>query len=180
MDQAVRLVPLVCLKCSTPIPAATDEVAWVCTQCGQGQFLDEAARIFPLEFFYSSSLEQNATGKPYWVANGTVQMDRQTYGKSKKDAGAAQHFWSQPHRFLLPAFSAPLDTLLSLGVQYLVKPPDLTPGAPARFEPVVLAYEDITPAAEFLVVAIEAARKDDVKQIDFHLELDKPALWILP
>jgi hypothetical protein len=33
--------------------------------------------------------------------------------------------------------------------------------------------------AEFLVIAIEAERKDQVKKIEFSLELGEPRLWIL-
>jgi hypothetical protein len=29
-------------------------------------------------------------------------------------------------------------------------------------------------------MAVEAGRKDNLKQIDIKLKLDKPALWILP
>jgi hypothetical protein len=34
--------------------------------------------------------------------------------------------------------------------------------------------------AEFIVMAVEAERKDDLKEIRFKLELDPPILWILP
>jgi hypothetical protein len=34
--------------------------------------------------------------------------------------------------------------------------------------------------AEFLILAVEAARKDKVKEIRFELELQPPTLWILP
>jgi hypothetical protein len=35
-------------------------------------------------------------------------------------------------------------------------------------------------AAEFIVMAVEAERKDDLKEIRFDLEIDTPILWILP
>jgi hypothetical protein len=35
-------------------------------------------------------------------------------------------------------------------------------------------------AAEFIIMAVEAERKDDLKEIRFDLEIDTPILWILP
>jgi hypothetical protein len=33
---------------------------------------------------------------------------------------------------------------------------------------------------EFIILGIEAGRKDNVKSIDISVELDTPHLWILP
>ena len=62
----------------------------------------------------------------------------------------------------------------------LLNPPDMTPGEPTPFEPVTLYRGDVRAAAEFIVMAIEAGRKDKLKSIEFELELASPALWILP
>jgi hypothetical protein len=48
------------------------------------------------------------------------------------------------------------------------------------FVPVTVAGDDVGVWAEFLVMALEAARKDKVKKIDFNLKLGEPQLWILP
>jgi hypothetical protein len=40
--------------------------------------------------------------------------------------------------------------------------------------------EDFQPVAEFIILAIEASRKDALKRADFSLMLSQPALWILP
>ena len=40
MDRPIELVPLACPKCGTAIRADVDEVAWACTQCGQGVALE--------------------------------------------------------------------------------------------------------------------------------------------
>jgi hypothetical protein len=180
MDQPVELIPLVCPQCSTPVPAEVDEVAWVCAQCGQGLSLDEEKGLVPLEVHYAAGIPANTRGKPFWIAEGQVSMQRDTYGSSGKDTKATQQFWSQPRRFFIPAFSAPLETLLGFGMQLLRQPPDLQAGSTAEFEPVILYLEDVKAAAEFIVVAIEAGRKDKVKQVEFTLQLSEPALWILP
>jgi hypothetical protein len=177
VDQTVVLVPLLCLKCSSSLPAEPDQVAWVCPVCNQANYLDDELGLQPLEIFYAGSLAQNATGKPYWVADGQATMQRETFGSSKNNE--AQQFWSQTRRFFIPAYRAPLENLLAQAANLLVNPPDLRAGARARFEPVTMDMKDIAAAAEFILIAVEAGRSDRLKKVDFQLKLSKPVLWIL-
>jgi hypothetical protein len=150
--------------------------------------LDLSAGLTPLEVHYAAGIPANLQGnvpgtlpgKPYWVVQGRVTLSRQSFGSGGKEAKEAELFWSQPRRFFVPAFAASLDALLSQAIQMLLQPPALQPGSPARFEPVTASVEDVQPAAEFIVMAIEAGRKDKAKKIDFTLQLSPPELWILP
>lgn len=180
MDKPVELVPLICPQCSTPIPAGLEEVAWACAQCGQGTVLDESLGLEPLEIHYSAEIPQNTKGKPYWVADGQVRMKRETYGSSGKHGQQAEAYWSQPRRFFVPAYQEALARLLELAKAMLLDPPELSPGPPASFEAVTLYREDVPSAAEFIVMAVEAGRQDQIKSLDFELKLSKPVLWILP
>ena len=180
MDRPIELVPLVCIQCSTAIPAGMGEVAWVCAQCGQGMVLDEAHGLEPLNIHYSADIPQNSTGKPYWVADGQVTMERTTYDHAGEHEEAAKQFWGQSRRFFVPAFQAHLESLLEVAKAMLLNPPRLNPGSVTPFEAVTLYRDDVLAAAEFIVIAIEAGRKDKIKSIDFELKLSKPVLWILP
>lgn len=179
MDRPVQLIPMLCVKCQTPVPAQPDEVAWVCGQCGQGLLLDIHQGMVPLDVYYLAGIAPNTPGKPFWVADGHVTFTkRQTYsGNEDRDAG---QFWGQTRRFFVPAFNSQLEPLLGLGSKLLEKPIALQPGPAVRFEPVTLALEDVKPLAEFIVMALEAGRKDKLREIQFSLELSSPALWILP
>jgi hypothetical protein len=178
MGGTIELVPLVCLKCSTPIPAQPEEAAWVCAQCGQGMQLDGETGLQPLEVQYSAGIPANTQGKPYWTANGRVSLQRATYaGNEERES---HQFWGQPRRFFIPAFNISLQDLLSQGMSLLRQPPAVQPGPPAAFQAATLPAADVRAAAEFIVMAIEAERKDDLKEIRFDLELDPPVLWILP
>ncbi len=180
MDRPVDLVPLVCLQCSTAIPAGVDEVAWACAQCGQGMYLDEASGLEELDIHYSEDIPKNRTGKPYWVAEGQVTMERETYDYVGEHGIAAEQFWGQARRFFVPAYQAPLASLLKDAKTMLLNQPRLNSGPAMPFEAVTLYRDDVLAAAEFIVIAIEAERKDKIKRIDFELELSKPVLWILP
>lgn len=180
MDQPIELVPLVCIQCSTAIPAKADEVAWACTQCGQGMVLDEMQGLQALDIHYSADIPPNRAGRPFWVADGRVKMERATYGSAGKHGKAAAQFWNQTRRFFVPAYQAPLESLLETAKMMLLNPPSMRPGEATAFEAVTLYREDVFAAAEFIVMAIEAERKDKLKSLKFELQLSKSVLWILP
>jgi hypothetical protein len=180
VDQTIALAPLVCLHCSTPIPAETDERAWVCAQCGQGMALDTQKGLLPLQVYYAEGIPPNTPGKPFWVSQGQVTLERDVYRSSGRSAQEAGQFWSQPRRFIIPAYPTSQEDLLAQAARFLLQPPALKPGSPAGFEPVTLSMEDIQPVAEFIVMAIEAGRKDMLKNIRFTLKLTLPTLWIMP
>ena len=181
MDQPIELVPLVCVQCSTPIPAESDQVAWVCAQCGQGMLLDLEKGLAQLNVHYAAGIPQNTQGRPFWVCDGKVTIQqRETYGSSRKGANEANAFWANHRRFFVPAFAGTLEERLEGATRLLTHPPTVQPGPAVPFEPVLLPLEDVQSAAEFIVVAIEAGRKDRLKTVNFNLELSPPALWILP
>lgn len=180
MDQQIVLIPLVCVRCSTPVPAMSDEAAWVCANCGQAMSLDEEHGLIPQFVYYSAAIPPNGIGKPFWVAEGQVVLKRTSYGSDKGQQEEARRFWSQPRHFFIPAYQATLEQLLSQGIQFLLNPPPLQEGPAARFAPAVLDLRDVKSAAEFLVVAVEAGRPDKLKELAFDLKLNPPVLWILP
>ena len=178
MEIPIELVPLNCLRCGTPLLAEVDEVAWACEQCEQGQQLgDQGLRL--LEIHYAQGITPTQKGRPFWVCEGRVTLQRDTYGSGKSDK-ESQQFWSQPRNFIIPAFSYPVQKFSDDGLQWLQNPPPMQPGPSVRFEPVTVASEDVRVWAEFLVVALEARRKDKIKKVAFTLDLGEPQLWILP
>jgi len=178
MTALVELVPLRCLRCETPVPAEPEEVAWRCSQCGQGLLLDESKGLVPLEIHCAVGIPPNGVGKPFWVAEGQVTVMRDTYSGDK--SSDAHHFWGDGRRFILPAFAGTLENPLAYSLQYLQQPPALQPGPAARFEPVTLSPADLTATAEYLVMTIEAGRKDNIKVLSVGVSLSVPALWVLP
>jgi hypothetical protein len=115
MSVPVELIPLVCTRCQTPVPAQVDEVAWVCANCGQGLLLDDVKGTLPLQVHFAQGLQPGRKGRPFWVARGQVGIQsRQTYGRNDQGQ-AAQQTWSQPQTFYVPAFACSLDQTIQLG-----------------------------------------------------------------
>ena len=178
MEIPVELIPLNCLRCGTPIPAEIDEVAWACENCGQGQQLGDQG-LLPLEIQYDRGVAQNQKGNPFWVCEGRVTIQRDTYGRAKNTQDAEQ-FWGQPRQFTIPAFPYPLEQFATQGIRWLQNPPKFQLGPRVPFQSVTVPAEDVQAWAEFLVVALEAVRKDKIKKVEFQLTLGEPHLWVLP
>lgn len=172
------LVPLLCVRCNNPLPARPGEVAWVCPQCQRGQILYKSDALVPIDINFHASIPAGAAGKPYWVVSGQARLARQTYSGNKQDE--ALRFWSTPRTFFIPAFPCPLETLIELGPRMLLNPLALQNGPAVRFESITVAQDDLVPLAEFIVMGIEAARQDKLKELSIQLELGSPVLWILP
>jgi hypothetical protein len=179
MSSAIQLIPLLCTRCQNTIPAEPDEVAWVCAQCGQGLLLDEEKGAVPLAVNFAAGIPANQKGWPFWVVDGQVSVQKRSIFSGSDQGNAARQYWQAPQRFFVPAFTVPLDQLITWGTRFLQQPPTLTPGPAAAFTPVTLHPEDLQPMAEFIVLGIEADRKDKMREIGFTLQLSQPELWVL-
>jgi hypothetical protein len=179
MTAPVRLIALLCLRCSQPLPAGVDEVAWVCSNCLQGQLLNPDGELAAVEFHFDAGLKAGAPGKPFWVAVGRVTnlMRKRFKGDNSKEM---QRFWASPRRFYVPAYDTTLEEGVAVGLEWIEAQPPLTPGPPVNFQPVTVLPDDVRALAEFIVLAVEAARKDKLSLLQFDLELDEAELWILP
>lgn len=182
MAGKVELIPLTCPRCNTAIPARLDEAAWVCDQCKQGWLLQDDEKtgrtsLQPLEVYYQNGISPAAPGWPFWVVDGKVIAERTAF--SGNQHLESRQFWSKPQRFFVPAYTCTLDQLVELGPRLLLNPPQLQPGPPAAFQPVVLAPPDIQPYVEFIVMAVEVERKDRLREVKMAVTLSQPALWVL-
>ena len=182
----IHLTPLVCVQCRQPILAQPTEVAWVCETCGSGNLLESDGQVRLLQVFYSPALKSGVKGRPFWVSQGRVSISsRQTY--KGDESRTANEFWSGPRLFCIPAFQISLQEIVSTGMKMLREPGFLQQaagqpesGSKMPFVPVTTPPEDMQPLAEFIVLAIEADRRDALKTVNFHVQLETPQLWVLP
>lgn len=178
----VALIPMLCTRCQTPVEAKPDEVLWVCANCGQGLLLDDEKGLVAQAVHYAAGLPQNTPGKPVWVFYGQVVLQRETFNHlfgDKRDEMV--QFWQQPRWFFIPAYDLPLEPLIDTCVNLLRQPIGLQEGAsPAPFLPVTVHPDDLRPLVEYLILAVEAERKDQLKSLNFTLQMSPPELWVMP
>jgi hypothetical protein len=179
MSTSVELIPMFCPKCQNPILAKTDETAWVCSQCNQGLILSDESALTPFQFHFASGIANGKTGRPFWVVKGKAALQRSTFGGDQ--SGEMRTFWQNERLFFVPAYELPLDQMIETGASLLRSDAVLpAEGGPAPFLPVVIQREDIQSLAEFVVMGIEAARRDQLRELKIDLVLQDPQLWILP
>jgi ribosomal protein S27AE len=179
MSENVELIPMFCPKCQNAIPAGVQETAWVCGQCGQGMLLSDVKGVIPFPIHFAAGLPAGKAGRPFWVVNGRASLQRSTYRGNQ--AAEMVSFWKEPRRFFVPAYELPLDQIIEIGAALLQSaPPQPQEGSPAPFLPVVVTREDIHALAEFIVMGVEASRKDNLKELKIELDLEDPQLWVLP
>jgi hypothetical protein len=179
MSANVQLIPMLCPKCQNAIPADPNETAWVCGQCGQGLLLSDEKALVAFPIHFSANLPSGKNGRPYWIAKGKAALQRSTFNGDQ--SGEMRSFWGAEHQFFVPAYELPLEQMIETGAALLqANPPLPAEGKPAPFLPVVITREDIPALAEFIVMGIEAARRDKLRELKIDLELKEPQLWILP
>ncbi len=178
----VSLIPMLCTRCQTPVEAQPDEVFWVCQNCGQGLLVSDEKGLTAQVFHYGAGLPQNAKGKPIWVFWGQAVIQRQTFNNLFGDKTQEMvDFWQQARWFFIPAYELPLDQLIQTAVNLLRQPIGLQEAqTPSAFLPVTIHPQDLRPLVEYLILAVEAERKDQLKSLNFTLQMSEPELWILP
>lgn len=178
MSPSVDLIGLECVRCGTPVPAEPEEVAWICANCGQGLRLDDEAGLAALGVhFGAGSRKDGLRWRPFWVASGRVQVSsRESYGRD----AAPDPLWAGPVRFVIPAFATSLEQAVAWGTDFVRRPPDLTAGEPTDLESVTVDPAAVHPLARFVVLSVEASRRDMLEQIAFVIDLAPPELWCLP
>ncbi len=179
MNAGVELVLLKCTRCGTPVPAEDDEVAWLCATCGQGLGLT-ADGLAPIDLHWALARPgaRVAQWLAFWVFEGTV-----TFGQRENYGGRSQpdNLWHEPRRFYVPAYNCTLQHLEALGADLTRKQVVLSAGQPAgAVRGCTLLPDDARPAVEFVVLTIEADRKDKLRAIAFALQLSPAQLWLLP
>ncbi|HUV27292.1 MAG TPA: hypothetical protein VMW34_07975 [Anaerolineales bacterium] len=181
MTALVELIPLRCIRCETPVPAEAGQVAWSCSQCHQGLLLDENIGLTELAIHYAGQISPTQTGRPFWVVRGQVSMQRESEkGWFDSSQHQADQDWEDTRLFFTPAYSISLDEMLDQAVKMTSNPPELTDGDPRSFLPVTLSPVDLPALIEYLILSVEASRKDKIKKIDISVALETPVLWVLP
>ena len=176
----MKLVLLRCPSCSAALAPNDDDLIVACPQCGAGvQLSDEG--LEPIEVRYAAGAAQPKAEawRPWWVFTGRVEIIRRdTQGGNQRDE--ASQFWAQVKRLYVPAWELSLQSVRDQGLALLKQQPEwraIPRPTTARLTPVVVSVVDARKLLDYLVVTMEASRKDWLKDIQFSIEAGWPELW---
>jgi hypothetical protein len=180
----MKLVALYCPDCREPLAAENDHVLTSCGGCSQALYLDDEGVRRQKVFYVAPAGDQDRRYLPFWVYAGRVLVDRrETQGGGSGGQKESEAMWAEPRRLYVPAWELSMQTAQQVGSFLIARQPEfdfVTRPEGATLLPAVVTPADALKLLEFIVLAIEARRKDWLKSIAFRLEVGEPELWALP
>ncbi|WP_420629265.1 hypothetical protein [Candidatus Leptofilum sp.] len=181
----MKLLALRCPICAQPLkPQNPDVVVLGCANCGTAVSLNESGLDTISLQFATPAVEKFDSWLPLWVFNGRVTItNRQTQGRNKEAQQHSEQLWGYPRRLYVPSWDLPTETACQLGGDLVQRQPTFQrTDPPDKFSLVeaVVTPEDALKLLEFVVLSVEAARKDWLKELHFTIEAAKPQLWAIP
>lgn len=180
----MKLVACRCPECGQPLRPENEHIIVACENCGAAVHLSDDGLV-PIQVGYAAPQPeaQVTEWRPFWIFRGQVHLLRRETQDGRSGELASAQFWGQPRYLYVPAWDLPLKQVREMGSFMVRHQPAYQliprPGE-GRLLPIVLSTEDALKVAEFIVLDIEARRKDWLKRIDFRLELKDPVLCALP
>lgn len=183
----MKLMLLRCPQCQAPLEPEQLDVVVSCRHCFTAVAIDESG-LQPIPVQYAASKRREAEGVrwvPFWVFNGRVNITkRETQGGGGLfGGGSGEEFWSVPRHLYTPAWNLEMPMAREMGQKFTQDQTALK--AIPRPNEVQLISATVTAAdalklLEFIVLSIEAQRKDWLKSLAFRIEAKEPELWALP
>lgn len=178
----MKLLALRCPNCTRPVTADNDHVIIACNHCHTVLSLTEEQGLAVVKISYAAPQGEATAWLPLWCFAGQVTIRRrETQGGSEDQAAIA--FWGQPRYFYVPAWDTNIETWRTVGRQLVTQQPQLQAVSrpeTAHLRPALLTAQDAQKIIEFIVLDIEVARSDWLKNLEFDLAVTPPTLWGVP
>jgi hypothetical protein len=182
----MKLILLRCPNCAEPLKPDNDDVVVVCTNCHTAVAIDaDGPRKVETHYAVATgSGTELSEWRPFWVFEGTVDIQkREIQGGGRSSGKDAAALWSVPRRLYVPAWDLSLHTAQDVGSRLIQEQPRFH--KIPRPENAQLAVATVTPddaikLLEFIVLAIEARRRDWLEDLEFQLDVGEPEFWAMP
>ncbi len=182
----MKLIPLRCPNCNEPIKPGNDIVVFGCTNCHTPVHISQAGPK-KLDIRYAIWSKDKAGTRqwvPFWVFEGRVIITkRETQGGRRSSSKDSKELWGSSRRLYVPAWDLPLHSAQDVGSKMTQRQPAIEfiePPADRQLVSASVSQADALSLLEFIVLAIEARRKDWLKDLEFELKVGEPQLWGLP
>ena len=181
----MKLLALRCPQCGQRLePQHNEAVVMVCSQCFTAVTMHQTG-LQPIDVHYAAPSNDQVDGwLPFWLFHGRVNIQRrESQGSSKGADKEAAQLWQRVQRLYAPAWSQPAAQARDLGRNLLQAQPlfqTIPRPDEALLTEAVIAPEDSLKLLDFIILTIEAERKDMLRDLKFQIEAGVPALWAIP
>lgn len=180
----MKLILLRCPQCNRPLKPENDDVVIACDNCFTPVAIgrDGPSRITVHYAVLEDQPVQIEPWYPFWVFSGKVNiLRRETQGGRSREADSAA-MWGSSRRLYVPAWELSMRVAQEVGSRLVQEQSEFRfVQQPSEWQ---LVAATVTPGdarnlLEFVILAIEARRKDWLKDLEFSMDLDQPEFWVL-
>ncbi|MCB8943580.1 MAG: hypothetical protein H6658_07480 [Ardenticatenaceae bacterium] len=180
----MKLLLLRCPQCQAPLAPEQWDVVVSCRGCYTAVAIDESGLERMPVYYAAARTDKVEQWVPFWVFNGRVHItQRDTQGGGGSSQQDSEQFWGESRRLYVPAWDMPMPTAREIGQQF-TQEQTLLQEIPQPNEAVLVSAavtpQDALKLLEFIVLSMEAQRKDWLKNLQFHIAADGPQLWAIP
>jgi hypothetical protein len=181
----MKLIALRCPNCTEPLAVENDDVVVACNNCQMMVAISQNGAVkMAVSFVVAHS--QHLSAKewvPVWVFNGRVIIKQRQVQGGRSGEKDSERLWGVPRSLYVPAWELSLEIAQNVGSQLIQNQPELQrierPEG-AQFVSAVVTPDDGRKLLEFIILAIEARRKDMLKRLEFDLEVGEPQMMAFP
>ncbi len=181
----MQLLALRCPNCTQKLePQSNEAVVTSCPQCATAVTLHQTG-LQPTDITYAAPAAAEVDAwLPFWVYHGRVHIQRrESQGSSKGADKDAAQLWARVQQLYVPAWEIPVPQAREMGSQLVQKQPTFqTIERPdtAHIVEAIITPEDGHKMLDFIVLTIEARRKDMLRNLKFEVKTTASELWAIP
>ena len=181
----MQLIALKCPTCGQNLkPQSNEAVVVSCGNCKTAVSLHQSGiKAIDVQYAAPSSNEVEAW-LPMWVFKGKVNIKRrESQGSSKGADKDAAKLWGAVNRLFAPAWQEPVQQARGIGSQFTVKQPrfeSFEPTDDMLMQEAIVTPEDGLKLLDFIVLSLEADRKDWLEDLQFEIKTTGHELWAIP
>lgn len=182
----MKLLLLRCPVCGEGLKPRNEDIIFGCPNCQAAVSLTDQG-IHQTEVRYAEperDLSEVTHWLPIWVFNARVHIkSRETQGGSGKHREEAERMWQEPRRLYVPAWEQPVPQARQQGHQMVLRQTVWNPierPAGAVITAAVIDQQDARQFLNFIILSIEAERKDWLRDLKFDIEAGSAVLWAVP
>lgn len=174
-----------CKKCDSGLVVEVNDSIVYCSSCGSG-FEILNGEMIPIEINFAAAAlrsEGEMIYKPFWLLKTNIEiLERDAGGTFLKNLfGGSSNETSGSISFYIPAFYCSIDVMKNLATEFTTKNPVASPQK-YNTKLVGFAYgkEDARKLAEFILISMEAEKKDVMKRFNYKLDVTSYEILGIP
>ena len=181
----MKLLALKCPVCAQRLtPKSNQVLVMECGQCDTAVSINTDTGVSQTNVQYAQAKENTEAWLPLWVCDARVNItSRQTRKRDGRSEQASHELWGRPRQLCVPAWTLDMQTARQLGTQLIENQPQLQVTEKQKgaiMAEMVVHQEDALKLIEFIVLSIEAERKDWLTDLKFEVETRATNLWVVP